>query len=183
MSGAAGGAVNSDLLATCAQVAIAVLVVIGIEAAAMHMGARAISDGHLATAIHRRFDSCRHAVQKVVTVVIGMSSTGPTGSLADLNRRVEYSGPLRLLINCGLVAGLAMPGLLPILALIMAIVALWLQARQLEAWVAATTITSVVLAAVLLGIQVHTRAKAIEDKPAPAAPESVAEKLPVESLD
>ncbi|MCY1139975.1 hypothetical protein OWR29_18380 [Actinoplanes sp. Pm04-4] len=68
-----GEAVNGDLLATCAQVSIAAVIVVGIDAAAMHLAARAIVGGQTAASIHDRVGALRQVVLKWMTPVVSMT--------------------------------------------------------------------------------------------------------------
>jgi ABC-type dipeptide/oligopeptide/nickel transport system permease component len=159
MNGAAEEAVNGDLLATCAQVSIAAVIVVGIDAAAMHLAARAISGGKPAASIHDRVEALRQAVLRLMTPVVSMTSETAAGPFEDLDRRVKYNQPIITMINCALATGLVAAAAMPIIALVSAILGLWLKIRPLEGLAALTTILSVLLVAFLLFLQIKMRAK------------------------
>jgi hypothetical protein len=153
MSDETAGQVNADLLATCAQIAIAAVIVVGIDAAAMHVAARAISGGGTAETIRGRVRRWRHTVPKWLTPVISMLSSGGGESFDSLDVRIRNDPFLLRLINLLLIAGLVTAAAMPLLALTMAILGLWLRAEQLEGPVAMSTICSVLLVAILLYLQ------------------------------
>ncbi|WP_125811825.1 hypothetical protein [Actinoplanes sp. ATCC 53533] len=170
MSNGAADQVNADLLATCAQVCIAAVIVVGIDAAAMHIAARAVSGGQTAATIHERVAKWRRTVPKWLTPVISMTSYDGSEPFSALDKRIRNDPFMIGMINCALVAGLVTAATMPILALVMAILGLWLEAPQLEGPVAATTICSVVLVAVLLYLQIRMRAKDIAQTAAGTRP-------------
>jgi hypothetical protein len=166
MSDETAGQVNADLLATCAQIAIAAVIVVGIDAAAMHVAARAISGGGTAETIRGRVRRWRHTVPKWLTPVISMLSSGGGESFDSLDVRIRNDPFLLRLINLLLIAGLVTAAAMPLLALTMAILGLWLRAEQLEAPVAMSTICSVLLVAILLYLQIKMEAKRLVRAPA-----------------
>jgi len=169
MSDETAGQVNADLLATCAQIAIAAVIVVGIDAAAMHVAARAISGGGTAETIRGRVRRWRHTVPKWLTPVISMLSSGGGESFDSLDVRIRNDPFLLRLINLLLIAGLVTAAAMPLLALTMAILGLWLRAEQLEAPVAMSTICSVLLVAILLYLQIKMEAKRLVRAPATEA--------------
>ena len=103
---------------------------------------------------------------KWLTPVISMLSSGGGESFDSLDVRIRNDPFLLRLINLLLIAGLVTAAAMPLLALTMAILGLWLRAEQLEAPVAMSTICSVLLVAILLYLQIKMEAKRLVRAPA-----------------
>jgi hypothetical protein len=159
---------NTDLYATCAQVSIAALIVVGIDAEAMHLAARGISEGRPRLSIRDRLAPLRRRVQRLIVPVLAVTMENVPvvpSEAAGLRTYQAFEAAVRddeaaiKLIDSVALLGLVAAASTPFVALVCSILGLWRRTARMEGLVATTTILAVVLVAVLLVFQIRIRSR------------------------